>query len=85
METVKAYYDGVAFVPIEPVNAIRNQQAVITLVDFVETAPVSTDDSTAEPQKPKHKRRLGFVTEVPPLPESFFDPLPEEELQLWGL
>ena len=33
----------------------------------------------------KPKRTLGFVKGVPPLPESFFDPLPEEELQLWGL
>ena len=35
-------------------------------------------------EKPKPKRRLGFV-KVPPLPESFFDPLPEEEIQAWGL
>ena len=27
---------------------------------------------------------LGFW-DGPPLPESFFDPLPEEELQAWGL
>lgn len=31
------------------------------------------------------KRKLGFVKVGPPLPDSFFDPLPEEELQLWGL
>ena len=35
--------------------------------------------------KPK-KRELGFVKgTVPDLPDSFFDPLPEEELELWGL
>ena len=32
----------------------------------------------------KQKRNLGFIN-GPPLPDSFFDPLPEEELQLWGL
>jgi hypothetical protein len=32
----------------------------------------------------KQKLRLGFV-KGPPLPESFFDPLPEEELQAWEL
>ena len=32
----------------------------------------------------KPKRRLGFV-DAPPLPDSFFDPLPEEELEVWGL
>ena len=35
-------------------------------------------------EKIKQKIQLGFV-KGPPLPESFFDPLPEEELQAWGL
>ena len=30
------------------------------------------------------KRPIGFV-DGPPLPDSFFDPLPEEDLQAWGL
>jgi len=30
------------------------------------------------------KIQLGFV-KGPPLPESFFDPLPEEDLLAWGL
>jgi prevent-host-death family protein len=35
--------------------------------------------------RPK-KRELGFLKgKVPDLPDSFFDPLPEEELELWGL
>ena len=29
--------------------------------------------------------QFDFATELPPLPDSFFDPLPEEELKLWGL
>ena len=33
---------------------------------------------------PRHKIQLGFL-DLPPLPDSFFDPLPEEELQAWGL
>lgn len=32
----------------------------------------------------KPKIQLGFV-KGPPLPDSFFDPLPEEELQAWEL
>jgi len=40
------------------------------------------EDIASEQHKPK--RQLGFV-DVPPLPDSFFDPLPEEELQAWGL
>ncbi|MCL2352071.1 MAG: hypothetical protein FWC55_06015 [Firmicutes bacterium] len=34
---------------------------------------------------PNSKLQFDFVTDVPPLPDSFFDPLPEEELELWGL
>ena len=31
------------------------------------------------------KLQFDFVSDVPPLPDSFFDPLPEEELELWEL
>ena len=44
-----------------------------------------TDDVIQEQQK-SQKRQLGFLKDiVPPLPDSFFDPLPEEDLQAWGL
>jgi hypothetical protein len=37
-------------------------------------------------EKSKREIRFGFLKDkVPPLPDSFFDPLPEEELQAWGL
>jgi prevent-host-death family protein len=36
-----------------------------------------------EPVEKNTKRQLGFVKCT--LPESFFDPLPEEELTAWGL
>ena len=35
MEAVKAYYDGSVFVPIEPVKAKRNQNAIITIIEDV--------------------------------------------------
>jgi prevent-host-death family protein len=31
----------------------------------------------------KQKRELGFMA-FPKLPESFFEPLPKDELELWG-
>jgi hypothetical protein len=37
-----------------------------------------------EHEKPKHQRRIGFMP-GPELPESFFGPLSEEELEAWGL
>gem|GEM_PF-913418 len=46
--------------------------------------PISTEDGVAEVSEREIK--FGFLKDkVPPLPDSFFDPLPEEELQLWGL
>ena len=41
-------------------------------------------DSENKENLEKPKRKMNFV-EGPPLPDSFFDPLPEEELQAWGL
>jgi hypothetical protein len=35
MEAVNAYYDGHAFVPTKPVNARKNQQAIVTVLDEV--------------------------------------------------
>jgi len=37
-----------------------------------------------ENEKRNNKINIGFMP-GPPLPDSFFDPLPEEELQAWGL
>ena len=48
----------------------------------VEVIILPAESSIVETKK--QKIQLGFVKGVP-LPESFFDPLPEEELQAWGL
>ena len=37
-------------------------------------------------EKPNGKAcRIGCCPDLPELPDSFFDPLPEEDLQAWGL
>jgi len=33
MLAVKAYFDGAAFIPLEPINAKPNQSAIITILD----------------------------------------------------
>lgn len=33
MVAVKAYYDGQAFIPVSPVSAVKNQAAIITILD----------------------------------------------------
>ena len=39
MNAVKAYYDGRVFIPVEPVKAKMNQNAVITILDDTEEKP----------------------------------------------
>jgi len=41
-------------------------------------------EDIAEEKPNSNKRQLGFW-DGPPLPDSFFEPLPEEELQAWGM
>ena len=47
----------------------------------VQVIIIPAEDTTQEQSKPKI-RKLGFMP-GPPLPDSFFDPLPEEDLQAW--
>jgi len=55
--------------------SLRNKKVQVIILPAEDT----------EQTKPQ-KRRLGFLKEtVPPLPDSFFDPLPEDDLQAWGV
>ena len=64
--------DGVFEIP----PMLRNRQVQVIVL------PV--EDVSAEQPK-RQKRQLGFLKGiVPPLPDSFFDPLPEEDLKAWG-
>jgi len=51
----------------------------------VEVTVTLDDDKKLDSKSHKQKIKIGFLKNLPPLPESFFEPLPEEELQLWGL
>ena len=78
MQAIKAIYDGFAFTPTEPIPIQGQYEVVIT---FIEPIFEKKERKTAP-----RKRRLGFLKDkVPPLPDSFFDPLPEEDLHAWGL
>ena len=44
MEAVNAYYDGHVFVPTKPVQAEKNQKAIVTLLD--ESKKVRSREST---------------------------------------
>ena len=55
--------------------SLRNRKVQVIILPAEET--------TAEQPKPK-KRQLGFAKGAE-IPDSFFEPLSEEELQAWGL
>ncbi|MDR0197307.1 MAG: hypothetical protein LBI36_03710 [Oscillospiraceae bacterium] len=55
-------------------SALRNRRVEVV---------VSPADEAA-PESPKRQLNLDFLG-GPELPDSFFDPLPEEELQAWGI
>jgi hypothetical protein len=58
-------------------QSLRNRRVEMIVL------PVDNADITEVP-KPKRQLNLDFLAgKVPPLPDSFFDPLPEEELQAW--
>ena len=59
-----------------PKVRVREENGEIILTPILN---IEITNKTKEP-----KRKLGFV-KGSPLPDSFFDPLPEEELQAWGL
>ena len=62
----------------KPLAIPENKRVVITILDDT----LNSDDHIGN--LPKQVRNIGFL-DGPPLPDSFFDPLPEEELELWGL
>ena len=55
--------------------ALRNKKVQVIILP--------AEDIAKEQPKPK-KRQLGFAKGAE-VPDSFFEPLPEEELQSWGL
>ena len=77
MQAIKAIYDGVGFTPKQPIPVQGHYEVVITFIEPIDDIPE---------EKPSYALRLGFLKDkVPPLPDSFFDPLTEEELELWGV
>lgn len=68
-----AELNGIIELPL----ALRNRK--------VQVIVLPAEDTETEQLRPQ-KRQLGFLKDkVPPLPDSFFDPLPEEDLKAWGL
>ncbi|MCL1884400.1 MAG: hypothetical protein FWF81_11715 [Defluviitaleaceae bacterium] len=73
MQAVKGNLSNGLFTPFEKIVLPTHAEVMLVFGEAVVTA-----------EKPK--RQLGFLKDkLPPLPDSFFDPLPEEDLKAWGL
>jgi len=84
MQAVKGRLLNGWFTPIDKVELPSNLEVVLVFGDAPPNPPKSSSISTTVDKK--NKRQLGFLKEkIPSLPDSFFDPLPEEDLQAWGL
>jgi len=80
MQAVKGHLVNGSFTPIDGVALPSH--AEVMLIFWGTAAPAAA----LAPGIEKPKRQLGFLKDkVPPLPDSFFDPLPEEDLLAWGL
>jgi hypothetical protein len=68
--------DGVIKIPEIFINVIPKNIKVII-------SPIEATVPTFQPKQ--QKRKLGFMSAVlPPMPNSFFDPLSKDELEAWG-
>ena len=77
MQAIKAVYDGESFTPKQPIPVQGHYEVIITFIEPV---------AEKKEEEPKREIKFGFLKDkIPLLPDSFFEPLPEEELQLWGL
>ena len=63
-------------------NATSAVNMFIKTVVRTRALPFIVTDAATEKQE--QVLRLGFL-DLPPLPDSFFDPLPEDDLIAWGL
>ena len=58
----------------------EGKRVIVTI--FEESRDIEIDKKSTSNQS--KKRNIGFL-DGPPLPDCFFDPLSEEELELWSL
>ena len=78
MQAYKAFYRRGHVVPIDEPIIPEGSELIITVLRSNAESEVT--------EKPNYRCHIGFLRDkVPELPESFFDPLPEEDLQAWGL
>ena len=59
---------------------LRNKEVEVIIL------PMQKKEEAKQEYKQGFKVNMGFLKgKVPELPDSFFDPLPEEDLEAWGL
>jgi len=78
MEAVKAYYDGVSFIPLSPTKAKKNQTAIITILDIDEkdtSTLQGAEDRVAEEIRQKRLAFLGCMNGEVWMADDFDEPL----------
>ena len=74
MQAVKGFLSNGWFTPNDKILLPNRIEAVLVFGEPAKLTPVTENP----------KRQLGFLKDkMPPLPDSFFEPLPEEDLQAW--
>ena len=84
MQAVKGHLLNGRFTPVDNVELPSSVEVVLVFEKSSCQTPKSSEILTPVIRNPK--RQLGFLKDkVPTLPSSFFDPLPEKDLQAWGV
>ena len=75
------FKDGLFYKSGKKFQIPDKKRVIITIIEDEQDININTQDNMVK----SHERSFDFVINVPPLPDSFFDPLPDEELDLWNL
>jgi len=67
MEAVKAYYDGQVFVPLKPVRAKKNQEAIVTILEDMR------DERSGEEARKAAKKLYGIFAGTSMSTEAFME------------
>ena len=80
----EGYFDnGRFFSSGKAVQVPEKRRVIITVMEDIQKSDTEQNINDIG-IKPNFKCQIGFL-DVPKLPASFFEPLPEEELEAWGL
>jgi type I site-specific restriction endonuclease len=63
MEAVKAYYDGMAFVPEKPLTIPKNQTVFITIIDYTDVSAKTRRNLTMQQKRVRDAYELKLLND----------------------